>query len=66
MDEDFLIEKQQWLNNRRFLQSNADEIERTIREVAAVMRKAFLGLTAAGFDEEQALSIVKARGPFLA
>ena len=65
-EDDFLIESEKWRNERRFLQQSSGEIEKTLREIAAVMRKAFLGLTAAGFTDDQAIDLIKARGPFLA
>lgn len=46
-------------------QKFGSEIEKNLREFARIYRFAFKGLMAQGFSEEQALEIIKARGPFL-
>jgi hypothetical protein len=46
-------------------QKNADTIEKLIREQARMLRITFQALVAEGFNEYQALEIVKARGTSL-
>jgi len=62
MDEDEKPMQQNFGHMLQMYQKNADVLEKLIREQARLMRISFQALIAEGFNELQALEIVKSRG----
>ena len=57
--------KQDFGDALKMLQENNDVLEKLIREQARLIRISYQALTAEGFNDGQAMEIIKARG-FLA
>ena len=64
MDEEKPLQ-QDFKSILQMYQKNADTIEKLIREQARMMRISFQALMAEGFNEYQALEIIKTRGATL-
>lgn len=64
MDEEKPL-KQDFGASLKLIQDNKDVLEKLIREQARLVRIAYQSLVAEGFNDGQALEIIKARG-FLA
>lgn len=62
MDDEEKPMKQDFGHMLQMYQRNADVLEKLIREQARLMRISFQSLIAEGFNEHQALEIVKTRG----
>ena len=65
MNEDDKPMQQNFGQLLQMYQKNADVLEKLTREQARLMRISFQALLAEGFNEHQALEIIKARGCML-